>query len=234
MRTITTYDVRWGCDVLRPVYDAAGGVDGRVSIEVDPRLAHDTERDRRRGPAAVVAGRPAQPVHQDPGDRGRPAGDHRSASPTGISVNVTLIFSLERYSEVMDAFLAGLEQAQGRRPRPDAASRRSRRSSSRRVDTEIDKRLDKLGTDEAKALRGQGRDRQRPAGLPSATSRSSRHRPLAGAGRGGRPAAAPAVGLDRRQGPGVRRHPVRRRAGRPGRRSTRCPRRRWTRSPTTA
>ena len=72
---ITTYDVRWGCDVLRPVYDASDGVDGRVSIEVDPRLAHDDRADRRRGPAAVVAGRPAQPVHQDPGDQGRPAGD---------------------------------------------------------------------------------------------------------------------------------------------------------------
>ena len=73
---ITIRDVRWACDVLRPAYDASDGVDGRVSIEVDPRLAHDTEQTDRRGPPAVVAGGPAQPVHQDPGDDGRPAGHH--------------------------------------------------------------------------------------------------------------------------------------------------------------
>ena len=78
---ITTYDVRWACDVLRPAYDATDGVDGRVSIEVDPRLAHDDRRTRRRGQGAVVAGRPAEPVHQDPGDPGRPAGDHRTPWP---------------------------------------------------------------------------------------------------------------------------------------------------------
>ena len=66
---ITTYDVRWACDVMRPAYDASGGVDGRVSIEVDPRLAHETDEDRRRGEAAVVARRPGEPLHQDPGDR---------------------------------------------------------------------------------------------------------------------------------------------------------------------
>ena len=102
---MTTYDVRWACDVLRPVYDASDGVDGRVSIEVDPRLAHDTEHDHRRGQGAVVAGRPAQPVHQDPGHPGGPARRSPTRSPRGISVNVTLIFSLERYDEVMDAFL---------------------------------------------------------------------------------------------------------------------------------
>ena len=78
-RMITTYDIRWGADVLRRVYDASGGVDGRVSIEVDPRLANDTDKTDRRGQAAVVAGRPAEHLHQDPGDpRGRP-GDHRDA-----------------------------------------------------------------------------------------------------------------------------------------------------------
>ena len=77
LRALTTFDVRWACDVLRPVYDATDGVDGRVSIEVDPRLAHDTARHDRRGPGAVVGGRPAQPVHQDPGRPAGPPGDRR-------------------------------------------------------------------------------------------------------------------------------------------------------------
>ena len=67
LRAITTRDVRDACDVLRPVYDATDGVDGRVSIEVDPRIAHDSRSHRRRGPGAVVAGGPAQSLHQDPG-----------------------------------------------------------------------------------------------------------------------------------------------------------------------
>ena len=74
---LTTYDVRWACDVMRPSYDGSDGVDGRVSIEVDPRLRPRHRQDRRRGQGAVVAGRPAEPLHQDPGDRGGPAGDHR-------------------------------------------------------------------------------------------------------------------------------------------------------------
>ena len=79
---ITTYDVRWRPPTsCGPVYDATDGVDGRVSIEVDPRLAHDTDGHDRRGPGAVVAGRPPEPLHQDPGDPGGPAGDHRRCSP---------------------------------------------------------------------------------------------------------------------------------------------------------
>ena len=77
LRALTSFDVRWACDVLRPVYDATDGVDGRVSIEVNPRLAHDTAGHHRRGPSAVVAGRPAQPVHQDPGGPARTARDRR-------------------------------------------------------------------------------------------------------------------------------------------------------------
>ena len=152
LRMLTTSDVRWACDVLRPVYDASDGVDGRVSIEVDPRLAHDTE-DGRRGAPAVVAGRPAEPVHQDPGDQGRAAG-HRQCLAEGISINVTLIFSLPRYAEVMEAFLAGMERAR-------AAGRDLSRLASvasffvSRVDTEIDKRLDEIGT-----ARGEGTARQ--------------------------------------------------------------------------
>ena len=130
VRMITTYDVRWACDVLRPAYDASDGVDGRVSIEVDPRLAHDTEKHRRRGPAAVVAGRPAEPVHQDPGDRRRACRRSPQCLAEGISVNVTLIFSLERYGAVMDAFLDGLERARANGHDLSQHRARSRRSSS--------------------------------------------------------------------------------------------------------
>jgi len=85
------------------VYDATGGVDGRVSIEGHPPARLRQPRDDRRSAGAVVAGRPAQPLHQDPG---RPAGLPAIAGclAEGISINVTLIFSLQRYDPVMDAF----------------------------------------------------------------------------------------------------------------------------------
>ena len=92
-RLITTYDIRWACDVLRPAYDATGGQDGRVSIEVDPRLASDTAKTIAEARGAVVDGGPAEPVHQDPRHpEGLPA--ITQAISEGISVNVTLIFSL--------------------------------------------------------------------------------------------------------------------------------------------
>ena len=78
---ITTDDVRYACDVLRATYDATDGVDGRVSIEVAPRPGPRHRGDRRRGQAAVAAGRPAQPVHQDPGHHEGLPGDHRRARP---------------------------------------------------------------------------------------------------------------------------------------------------------
>ena len=71
------FDIRWACDVLRPVFDRTDGKDGRVSIEVDPRLAHDTEPHHRRGQGAVVAGRPTERHDQDPGLGRGPARDHR-------------------------------------------------------------------------------------------------------------------------------------------------------------
>ena len=81
IRMITTADVRDAADILRPVFDATGGQDGRVSIEVDPRLAHNTQRDGRRGQAAGLAGGPSQHPHQDPGHQGGPPGDHRDHRP---------------------------------------------------------------------------------------------------------------------------------------------------------
>ena len=108
VRLLTAWDVRAACDVLRLTASRMGGRDGRVSIEVDPSIAQDAARAAAEARGTVVAGRPAQLVHQDPGDIGG-ASRHGDAG-CGISVNVTLIFSVERYRAVLDAFLSGLEQ----------------------------------------------------------------------------------------------------------------------------
>jgi transaldolase len=150
-RAITTYDIRWGCDVLRPVYDRTGGVDGRVSIEVDPRLARDTAKTVAEARMLWwLVDRPNLFIKIPATREGLPAITETLAA--GISVNVTLIFSLERYGEVVDAFFAGLEQA--RENGHDLSTIASVASFFvSRVDTEIDKRLDKIGSAEAKELR---------------------------------------------------------------------------------
>ena len=108
---MTTDDVRNACDVMKPVYDATNGVDGRVSIEVDPRLAHDTERTIAQAKQLRDGVDREQVLIKIPGTlEGLPA--ITAAIADGISVNVTLIFSLERYRAVMNAYLSGLEQAQ--------------------------------------------------------------------------------------------------------------------------
>jgi transaldolase len=152
LRMITTYDVRWACDVFAPVYEASNGIDGRVSIEVDPRLAHETEKTIAEARQLWwLVDRPNLFIKIPATKAGLPAIAQCIAE--GISVNVTLIFSLERYGEVMEAFLDGLERAR-------AAGRDLSRLTSvasffvSRVDTEIDKRLDKIGTEEAKSLKG--------------------------------------------------------------------------------
>ncbi len=151
-RDITTYDVRWACDVLRPVYDATGGQDGRVSLEVDPRLAGDTAKTIAEARALWwMVDRPNLFIKIPATPAGLPA--ITQCLSEGISVNVTLIFSLERYGEVIDAFFAGLEQAsQGGHDLASLASVASFFVS--RVDTEVDSRLDKIGTPEAAELRG--------------------------------------------------------------------------------
>jgi transaldolase len=152
VRSITTYDIRWACDVLRPVYDHFGGTDGRVSLEVDPRLANDTVTTIAEAKALWWAvDRPNLMIKIPATLEGLPAITATLAA--GISVNVTLIFSLERYREVMDAFIAGMESAKA--AGHDLASIQSVASFFvSRVDTEIDKRLDGIGTDEAQALQG--------------------------------------------------------------------------------
>ncbi|RAJ56128.1 transaldolase [Streptomyces sp. Amel2xB2] len=165
-RLVTAYDVRWACDVLRGVYDGvrdggadgAGGRggahpgDGRVSIEVDPRLAYDSEATL----AEVrhlwwLVDRPNLYVKIPATREG--LGAISAALAGGISVNVTLIFSLDRYDQVLAAFVSGMEEARAAgRDLTGMASVASFFVS--RVDTETDNRLDKNGSSQAQALRG--------------------------------------------------------------------------------
>lgn len=190
LRMVTCTDVRDACDLLRPVFEATDGLDGRVSIEVDPRIAHDADRTLAEARAlwwlvdrpnlyikipAVLGGLPAVPA----------------ALAEGISVNVTLIFSLERYRAVLDAFVDGLE-------RRHAAGGDLHRVESvasffiSRVDVEIDRRLQAIAdaapdphiADQARRLCGQAAIAN--ARLAYAAQRpvfaSDRWRPLAAAG----------------------------------------------------
>ncbi|MEZ3160088.1 transaldolase [Microbacterium sp. BWT-B31] len=149
--SLTTDDVRDAADILRPVYDATNGVDGRVSIEVSPDLAHDTEAtiEQAKQLWAEVA-RPNVHIKIPATKAGLPA--ITAVLAEGISVNVTLIFSLERYAEVIDAYLAGIEKATHNGH--DVSKIHSVASFFvSRVDTEVDKRLGVVGTDAATALK---------------------------------------------------------------------------------
>ncbi len=152
VREITTADVRHACDLFRDTYNATDGVDGRVSIEVDPRLANDTEATVAEAlDLAKAVDRPNLLVKIPATVEGLPAITRVLAE--GVSVNVTLIFSVERYRHVMEAFIAGLEQAKA-----NGHDLRGLHSVASffvsRVDSEIDKRLDALDTPAAAALRG--------------------------------------------------------------------------------
>ncbi|GAB2967331.1 transaldolase [Amycolatopsis acidiphila] len=153
VRELTTTDVRNAADLFRDVYRATNGVDGRVSIEVDPRLAKDAEKTAAEAQDLwKTVDRPNIFIKIPATEEGLPAITRTLAE--GLSVNVTLIFSVERYRKVIDAFFAGLEQAKA-----NGHDLRGLESVASffvsRVDTEVDKRLDAIGTDEAKALRGE-------------------------------------------------------------------------------
>ena len=152
VRALTTYDVRWACDVMKPAYDASGGADGRVSIEVDPRLAHDTATTIAEARALWwLVDRPNTLIKIPATLAGLPA--ITQVLSEGISVNVTLIFGIERYRGVMDAFLSGLEQAKANGH--DISTIYSVASFFvSRVDTEIDARLGKLDAEVVGDLRG--------------------------------------------------------------------------------
>ena len=148
---LTTEDVRNACDILAPLAGEESA-DGRVSIEVEPTLANDTEGTIASARALWAAVDRSNVLIKIPATKeGLPA--ITAAIAEGISVNVTLIFGKVRYQEVMDAYLSGLEAAR------DAGLDLSRIQSVAsffvsRVDSEVDSRLDKIGTDEALALRG--------------------------------------------------------------------------------
>jgi transaldolase len=150
--SITTTDVRNACDVLKETFERSGGVDGRVSIEVSPALAHDVEAtiasakqlwkevDRENLFIKIPATTEGGPAITD-------------VLGEGISVNVTLIFGLDRYDAVMDAYLEGLEKAKANGK--DLSKIHSVASFFvSRVDTEIDKRLDASGDPQAGNLKG--------------------------------------------------------------------------------
>jgi transaldolase len=149
LRLLTAWDVRAACDILHPVFERSGGRDGRVSIEVDPRIAEDTARTaaEARGLWWLVD-RPNLFIKIPATLAGLPAITETLAA--GISVNVTLIFSVERYEAVLEAFLKGLEQ------RAEAGGSLHGVESVAsffvsRVDTEVDRRLGQ----NAPQLRGQ-------------------------------------------------------------------------------
>lgn len=149
---ITTEDVALAADVFRPLFDATNGLDGRISIEVEPGLAYDAS-----GTVAQAAqlwervDRPNTMIKIPATVEGLEA--ITEATAAGISVNVTLIFGLERYRGVIEAYLSGLERAQ--KAGVDLSTIRSVASFFvSRVDTEVDKRLEAIGTPEALALKG--------------------------------------------------------------------------------
>lgn len=143
LTALTTDDVRRACDLFETVYATSGGKDGRVSIEVDPRLAHDEEKTVEQALAlhSLVA-RDNVMIKIPATDEGLAAITRVTAE--GISVNVTLIFSLERYRQVIDAYLTGLERAA--EAGKDLSTIHSVASFFvSRVDSEIDARLEKIG-----------------------------------------------------------------------------------------
>lgn len=152
VREITVADVQLACDVFSGTWETTGGVDGRVSLEVDPRLAHDTEATLAQARELwKVVDRPNLMIKIPATADGLPA--ITATLTEGISVNVTLIFSVQRYREVLAAFHAGLEQARaGKQDLTRMSSVASFFVS--RVDTEVDKRLAAIGTEQARALRG--------------------------------------------------------------------------------
>jgi transaldolase len=149
---LVTHDIEAALAILRPVYDTSDGIDGFVSVEVSPAAAHDSD-------ATVAEARHLHETIAEPNLYVKIPGT-RAALPAiqqmiteGHSINVTLLFSLSRYDEVIEAYIAGLEGAPAGVDLSSVSSVASFFVS--RVDTEVDRRLDEIGTDEALALRGQ-------------------------------------------------------------------------------
>ena len=149
---LVTKDIRDALEILGPVHESSGGTDGFVSLEVAPSLAHDTEGTISM--ARSLHDRVGQPnlLIKIPGTaEGLPA--IRKMLSEGVSVNVTLLFSRRRYDEVIDAYLAGLEDRLAAGESIEGVRSVASFFVSR-VDTEVDRRLDAIGTQQAAALKG--------------------------------------------------------------------------------
>ncbi|WP_424629631.1 transaldolase [Bradyrhizobium sp. SYSU BS000235] len=153
VRLLTAWDVRAACDLLRPLFDQSGTKDGRVSIEVDPRISADPERTaaEARGLWWLVD-RPNLFIKIPATQAALPA--ITACTAAGISVNVTLIFSIDRYRAVLNAYMTGLEQRTASREELTGIESVASFFISR-VDTEVDQRLAKLANAKAKELHGQ-------------------------------------------------------------------------------
>jgi transaldolase len=153
VREITVADVQLACDMFRETWETTAGVDGRVSLEVDPRLARQTDATLAQAIELwKLVDRPNLMIKIPATVEGLAA--ITGALAEGISVNVTLVFSVARYREVMVAFFDGLERARANGHELVTITSVASFFVSR-VDTEVDKRLDAIGTDRALALRGQ-------------------------------------------------------------------------------
>ncbi|MDR3152087.1 MAG: transaldolase [Bifidobacteriaceae bacterium] len=152
VRLATTDDVRAACDIMRDIFDKTNSQDGRVSIEVDPRLAHETNQTEIQAKELwETVNRPNAMIKIPATKEGLPA--IKATLAKGISVNVTLVFSIERDLEVVKAYIDGIEAAdQAGHDLSKIASVSSFFVS--RVDSAIDKLLDEVGNDEAKSLKG--------------------------------------------------------------------------------
>ena len=148
VKKLTTDDVRQACDLFTQIYASSNGVDGRVSIEVDPRLAHDTAGTISAGKELwAIINRPNVMIKVPATIEGLPAITELIAA--GISVNVTLIFSVKRYGQVIDAYMQGIERCEN----PSAVHSVASFFISR-IDSSVDALLKKNGTPEATTFLG--------------------------------------------------------------------------------
>jgi len=148
VKKLTTDDVRQACELFTAIYDSSNGVDGRVSIEVDPRLAHDTNGTIAAGKELwAIIDRPNLMIKVPATLEGLPAITALIAA--GISVNVTLIFSVKRYGQVIEAYIKGIEQCEDSSRVHSVAS-----FFISRIDSSVDALLKKDGSPEATALLG--------------------------------------------------------------------------------
>ncbi len=196
-----------GCDVLRPVWDEADGADGFVSLEVEPAVAHDTDLTIEQ--AKDFWGRVDRPnlMIKIPGtEEGVPAIEESIAA--GINVNITLLFSVESYTAIAEAYIRGMERRLDAGESMDIHSVASFFVS--RVDSEVDKRLEALGREDLRGIAAVANARAAYDEVQGALPR----RALRARARGRRAVPAPALGLDRREGPALPRDQVRGHAGR--------------------